>query len=75
MLSDIANIGMFNLHKEKYSVVLPVHDEIVVEVPEDRAEEAKLEIERILLSAARELCPDIQMRLESGISDCWGKAQ
>ena len=75
LLSDIANIGMFNLHKEKYSVVLPVHDEIVVEVPEDRAEEAKLEIERILLSAARELCPDIQMRLESGISDCWGKAQ
>ena len=75
LLSDIANIGMFNLHKEKYSVVLPVLDEIVVEVPEDRAEEAKLEIERILLSAARELCPDIQMRLESGISDCWGKAQ
>jgi len=53
-------------------VVLHVHDEIVVEVPEADAEEAKTELNRIM-STAPEWAPGLPMRSDTKILRRYGK--
>ena len=50
-----------------------VHDEIVAEVPAKEAESYQKRIEKILIKAAKNLCPDVEMRVDSGIRNRWEK--
>jgi DNA polymerase I-like protein with 3'-5' exonuclease and polymerase domains len=68
-VADISVRGFFDLHKEGIRVVHAVHDDIVAEVPAKEAESYKNRIENILIKAAKALCPDAQIRVDSGIRD------
>ena len=65
--------SFFDLHKEGIRVVPAVHDEIVAEVPAKEAESYQKRIEKILIKAAKTLCPDVEMRVDSGIRNKWEK--
>ena len=73
LLADISVRGFFDLHKEGIRVVHAVHDEIVAEVPAKEAESYQKRIESILIKAAKTLCPDVEMRVDSGIRGKWEK--
>ena len=73
LLADISIHGFFDLHKEGIRVVHAVHDEIVAEVPAKEAESYQKRIEKILIKAAKTLCPDVEMRVDSGIRNKWEK--
>lgn len=53
--------------------VLFVHDEIVTQVRADRAAEALVEQERIMIEAFGRWCPDVPISVESHISERYGK--
>lgn len=46
--NDILRYALRELDDLYYEIVAHIHDEIVVQVPEDQAEEAKTEIEKIM---------------------------
>ena len=69
LLADISVRGFFDLHKEGIRVVHAVNDEIVAEVPAKEAESYQKRIEKILIKADKTLCPDLEMRVNSGIRD------
>ena len=50
-----------------------IHDEIVVEVSEDNAEQCKLIMEREMVIAAREFVRSVPMTVDATISDAWLK--
>ena len=54
-------------------MVHAVHDEIVAEVPAKEAKSYQKRIEEILVKAAQTLCPDVEMRVDSGIRNKWEK--
>jgi DNA polymerase I-like protein with 3'-5' exonuclease and polymerase domains len=53
-----------------------VHDELVTEIPDnDRAHDAVMEQERIMIKAARGFLPDISnIECETVLARCWSKA-
>ena len=53
--------------------VLFVHDEIVVESPIEKALEHAAALERIMLGALSETCPDVPGTVETMITSCYTK--
>jgi DNA polymerase I-like protein with 3'-5' exonuclease and polymerase domains len=53
--------------------ILFVHDENVVETPEDQAEAAKDELDEVMIEAFEEVCPDMKVRTDSHITDRYAK--
>jgi hypothetical protein len=50
-----------------------VHDEVIIEVPKDRAETCRLEFEQVMKDAYQEWTPRIPVRVESHIMERWTK--
>jgi DNA polymerase I-like protein with 3'-5' exonuclease and polymerase domains len=50
-----------------------VHDEIVIEAPEERAHEAAMELARLMIVAMKMWCPDVPARASPVVSRCWSK--
>lgn len=50
-----------------------VHDEILAEVPEERAHECAMALVAIMEDAGREWCPDVPVRAEPAICRSWRK--
>lgn len=53
--------------------VLFIHDEIICEVPEERAPEAADELARLMLQAMKPFTPDLNMQAEAWVSRRWSK--
>ncbi len=53
--------------------VLFAHDEHVLEAPIDRAQDALVEQERIMISTFAKWCPDVPIKVESKIVSCYTK--
>jgi len=53
--------------------VLFIHDEIILEVPEERAPEAADELARLMLQAMKPFTPDLNMQAEAWVSRRWSK--
>ena len=53
-------------------IVLTVHDEILVEVKEDKIEEVQAVIEDCLKNAFKELVPGMPFELDMKIANSWG---
>ena len=51
-----------------------IHDEFLVEVPEDRAHEAALAVQLVMEEAGRAWCPDVPVRAEPALMRAWSKA-
>lgn len=53
--------------------VMLVHDEIVLEAPEEQAHEAAMELARLMIVAMGMWCPDVPARASPVVSRCWSK--
>ncbi len=53
--------------------VVYVHDEFLVECPEEKAQEAAKELERIMIEAAGKYLPDVPPKTKAYISKRWSK--
>lgn len=80
---DVSKLAMWWLFKAKHDPKTPfygcqpvlfVHDEIVTEMPIDRAEEALAFQDHIMIAALRHYCPDIKGKVESHTMDRYKKA-
>jgi DNA polymerase I-like protein with 3'-5' exonuclease and polymerase domains len=54
--------------------VVFVHDEIIVEAPEDYAHEAAVELDRVMCDAMQELTPDVPARASPALMRNWSKS-
>lgn len=71
LASVVIREQMLAAAKAGLHVVLQVHDEIVVSVPEAQALEAQAALERIM-STPPVWAPDLPVACESGVADCYG---
>ncbi len=76
--SDLTKRAMFLAWKELFQkfgafFVNSVHDEIVVECPEDKAEECFKFVMECMVAAGAEWIHDIVMEAEGSIADMWTK--
>ena len=74
LAADGGKKALFRLIKEGFRVVNYVHDEFVVEVPDNESLRSSVHgIESILISEMRQVCPDVRISVQVSISDCWQK--
>lgn len=72
--SDITNETWFELHAAGLKVVNSIHDEFIIECPEDLAIETQKQVEKIMLTVAKRFNPSMsKMSVESAITDTWRK--
>ena len=64
---------LVNSIKETWKLVAIVHDEILLEVPTDDAEEAKQVLENCMITGMKNIIKDIPVIVESSISNNWCK--
>ncbi len=75
--ADMTKIALVFLHQslKKYDarVVNTVHDEIVVEVREDQAEEVCQLVEAEMIRAGREILKEVSIKADAKVGDYWSK--
>lgn len=73
--ADIIKLALTEIYREMPGVmtVNSVHDEIIIECDERDADEAARQMEELMVAAAREFVPDIEIRVDGGVADCWKK--
>lgn len=81
LAADGAKLALWDLVHSNYRVVAFVHDELLVELPLERAPASPYAntllhartIERILIDAMATVCPDIPIKCEFALSRRWSK--
>ena len=73
LAADGAKLALYNLDKAGFKVVGFVHDEIICEVPIDRAEDLLPLQEKIMIDSMKIVTPDIKIGVESMISKVYTK--
>jgi DNA polymerase-1 len=78
--ADMIKLALIELHTHwdydfPFSVVAVVHDEIVLDVPEQEAEKVKAFVKKATIKAANQMCSDIKMgfRADVVISSDWSE--
>ena len=84
LAADLAKRALFYVTQACYGdpmsplfgarVVAFIHDELLVEVPIELAHECAMEIERLMVMAAQEVCPDVPFAAEAALMTFWNKA-
>ena len=75
--ADIMKLAMISIHdwlkKEKVAakMILQVHDEVILEVPETEVASVEAEVSKLMQNAASLKVP---LEVESGIANNWGEA-
>ena len=73
LAADGAKLALYNLDKAGFRVVGFVHDEILTEVPKEKAEELIKLQEKIMVDSMASVVPDVKIGVESMISDYYTK--
>ena len=72
--SDGAKKALWYLFMERFKVVDFIHDEVIVEIPDDDTREAnRLRIEFLMVEAMKETCPDVLIAVEGSMMYRWYK--
>ncbi|HGG57053.1 MAG TPA: bifunctional 3'-5' exonuclease/DNA polymerase, partial [Nannocystis exedens] len=70
-------LAMIDLHRELLAIggqgVLCVHDEYIAEVPEERAEEGRALVQRIMEAAMARVIPSVPIVAEAHIAHSWAE--
>jgi DNA polymerase-1 len=69
----LAMIEIAQLLPSGAGIVSTVHDELIVETPEDKAEETKRLVEECMKRAMEQLFPEVRMKVEAKICGNWGE--
>jgi len=73
--ADMLKKVLMRLHRETdYRIILPVHDEILLEVPEDEAQQAKEVLKTIMLDVERKYVTVVPAEAEAKIGPTWADA-
>lgn len=74
---DIIKIAMAVLHRKlpDARLILQVHDELVYEVPEEKAEDYRFKIENTMVQAGKVLIKSVPVAVEAKIGKTWDKAK
>lgn len=71
--ADGAKLALYWLWRARFKVVAFIHDEVVVEIPEEADRPTiKKEIDSILTSTMHMICPDIPFAIEGEFRRSWG---
>jgi hypothetical protein len=74
LAADGAKLALWRLWQAGYRIVAFVHDEIVVEVPKDQAEQELPRVEQIMRDAMAEVVGhELPVKVESQVSEVWAK--
>jgi DNA polymerase-1 len=73
LAADGAKLALYNLDKAGFKVVGFVHDEIITEVSEEKADEYIKLQEKIMIDSMRTVVPDVTVAVESQISEVYTK--
>jgi DNA polymerase-1 len=76
--ADIGKLALWKIrdyYKETTDIrpALFIHDEIILQAPEDKAEEVKFNLIGAMEEASSSICPDVKIYVEAGITDRWEK--
>lgn len=69
--SDLTMLAMCRLVEEGYRVVLTVHDSILVEAEEDKAEEVAQYVRQVMIETGQEWCPGVRWEADVDVGDRW----
>ena len=74
LAADGAKLAMWKLWRNGFRIVNFVHDEFLIEVPEQvDANELVMDVERLMIEGMREVVPDVKIKVESNVGDHWKK--
>lgn len=78
--ADMIKLAMIYLYRELYSrqwadvrLIGCVHDELILEAPEEKAEETEKLLVACMLKAAKKLLPDVPVEVEAHIAESWAE--
>ena len=73
--ADIAKLGLYKVSQvlkgTKGKLVAFIHDEVIVEIPTEQAEELLPQIEQALKEAGQYYLPNVEISLSANICDSW----
>jgi DNA polymerase I-like protein with 3'-5' exonuclease and polymerase domains len=73
LAADGAKIALYNLDKLGFKIVGFVHDEIICEVPKEKADEMLKIQEKVMIDSMKIVVPDVDIAVESQLSDRYCK--
>lgn len=74
LAADGAKISLFNLIASGFRVLNYVHDEFVIELLDDESlAKRRSEAEQIMVQGMKDVCPHVEIRIESEVCDYWKK--
>jgi len=74
LAADGAKEALYNLIKQKYRVVNFIHDEFLIEIPEDDDfKKIESDVTEILVSSMSKYCPDIKIKVDAKWMRRWSK--
>ena len=78
--SDMIKMALIELHKNwwwdggfLFPVVAVIHDEIVLDIPENKAEELAEFVKKCTMDAANKMCPGMKFRADVVIANDWSE--
>jgi DNA polymerase-1 len=76
--ADMMKMAIVKMHQGwkfncPFGVVIPVHDEVILDVPEKYAEEIAEFVEDCMVSVAENMCPTVPFVAEVHICDSWSE--
>lgn len=74
LAADGAKLALWQLWRAGYRIVNFIHDEVLIELPADvnLAHHAEI-VHRLMVSAMREVVPDVRVDVQYSLSDRWAK--
>jgi DNA polymerase I-like protein with 3'-5' exonuclease and polymerase domains len=72
-MADLYDELLMALAGKGLRIVLQIHDEVVVLCADERAEEVKETIEKVMAQVGQEFCPDVPIVAEAVIAQSWSK--
>ena len=74
LAADGAKLALWNLTRERYRVVAFIHDEVVIELPEDADHAAEaLRVEQIMNRSMEQVTGEVPVACEYALSRRWSK--
>ena len=75
LAADGAKLALWKLWRAGYRIVNFIHDEIMVEIPEQANLALHAEVVRhLMIEAMRRVVPDVQIDVQYVVSDLWAKS-
>lgn len=73
LAADAVKAALWGLRREGFKIVNFIHDEVICELPEDRAGEQVRRMAEVMVNEAKSVIPDVEIRTESALMRRWSK--